>query len=113
MYKVMIEHANYETVRNAVEKAFELFPLEISGQKVLIKPNVLRASDLQEGIVTHPAVLRAVVDKIESMAPATIVVGDNPGIFSYGANEASFKQSGLMEASKGYYRNIGEDSVQV
>lgn len=113
MHKVMIEPASYETVRNAVEKAFELFPLEMSGRKVLVKPNVLRASDVRDGIVTHPAVLRAVVDKIESMGPASIVVGDNPGIFSYGANEASFKQSGLMEASKGYYRNIGEDSVQV
>lgn len=113
MHRVMIQPATCETVGNAVNKAFQLFPLAISGRSVLIKPNVLRASEAREGIVTHPAVLRAVVEKVESLSPASIVVGDNPGIFSYGANEASFRQSGLMEASKSYYRNIGEDSVQV
>jgi len=113
MRKVMIHPANYENVRNAVDRAFELFPLELAGKTVLIKPNVLRASEAREGIVTNPLVLRAVVEKVESMSPLSIVVGDNPGIFSYGANEESFKQTGLMEASKGYYLNIGNDSRQV
>jgi uncharacterized protein (DUF362 family)/NAD-dependent dihydropyrimidine dehydrogenase PreA subunit len=113
MSKVMIHQANYENVRQAVDRAFELFPLALSGKSVLIKPNVLRASEASEGIVTHPAVLRAVVEKVESMRPAAIVVGDNPGLFSYGANEASFQQTGLMAAAKGYYQNIGNDSLQV
>ncbi|MGB9616464.1 MAG: DUF362 domain-containing protein [Desulfomonilaceae bacterium] len=113
MTKVLIEPARYENVAKAIQKVFELFPLELRGKKVLIKPNVLRASKPDEGIVTHPAALRAVVEKVESMGPSEIVVGDNPGIFSYGANEASFEQTGLMEAAKGYYRNIGEDSLQV
>jgi uncharacterized protein (DUF362 family)/NAD-dependent dihydropyrimidine dehydrogenase PreA subunit len=74
---------------------------------------VLRASEAQEGICTHPAVLRAVVEKVETMGPASIVVGDNPGVVSYGANEESFRQTGLLEAAKGYYQNIGNDSRQV
>jgi uncharacterized protein (DUF362 family) len=61
MPQVMIHPANYENVRQAVDRAFELFPLELQGKSVLIKPNVLRASQAGEGIVTHPAVLRAVV----------------------------------------------------
>jgi uncharacterized protein (DUF362 family)/NAD-dependent dihydropyrimidine dehydrogenase PreA subunit len=113
MSKVMIHPANYENVRQAVDRAFELFPLALSGKRVLIKPNVLRASEASEGIVTHPAVLRAVVEKVETMRPAAMVVGDNPGLFSYGANEASFQQTGLMAAAKGYYQNIGNDSLQV
>jgi uncharacterized protein (DUF362 family)/NAD-dependent dihydropyrimidine dehydrogenase PreA subunit len=113
MLKVLIHQASYENVRQAVDRAFELFPLELRGKSVLIKPNVLRASEASEGIVTHPAVLRAVVEKVETMGPAAIVVGDNPGLFSYGANEASFQQTGLMEAAKGYYQNIGNDSLQV
>ena len=47
------------------------------------------------------------------MGPASIVVGDNPGLFNYGANEESFKQAGLMEAAMGYYLNIGNDSLKV
>lgn len=113
MRNVMIEPATYENVRRAVDRAFELFPLELPGKNVLIKPNVLRASRAEEGIVTHPAVLRAVVEKVETLEPASIVVGDNPGLFSYGANEASFQQTGLIDAAKGYYRNIGEDSQKV
>ena len=113
MQKVMIHPATYENVRQAVDRAFELFPLELAGKKVLIKPNVLRASEAREGIVTHPAVLQAVVEKVESLGPAAIIVGDNPGLFSYGANEESFQTTGLLAAAKGYYQNIGNDSVQV
>lgn len=113
MAKVMIHPATYENVHKAVVRVFKLFNLKLKGKKVFIKPNVLRASEAKEGIVTNPAVLRAVVDQVESMGPASIVVGDNPGLFSYGANEEAFKRTGLMEASKGYYQNIGNDSQQV
>ena len=50
------------------------------------------------------------MEKVETLGPAAIVVGDNPGLFDYGANEASFQKTGLMEAAKGYYQNIGNDS---
>jgi len=109
----MIRAATYENVRQALDKAFELFPLELEGKRVLIKPNVLRASEAKEGIVTHPAVVRAVVEKVETMGPASIAVGDNPGVFNYGANEESFKKTGLMEAAKGHYQNIGNDAQEV
>ena len=113
MSKVMILPATYENVHQAVERVFELFPLALEGKKVLIKPNLLRGSDAAEGIVTNPAVLRAVVEKVETMAPSSIVVGDNPGMFNYGANEECFRKTGLMEAAKGHYRNIGNDSERV
>ncbi|MCA1961925.1 MAG: DUF362 domain-containing protein [Desulfomonile sp.] len=113
MSKVMIHPASYDTVRRAVDRVFELFPIAVSGKTVLIKPNVLRASAAGEGIVTNPAVLRAVVEAVETMRPASIIVGDNPGLVSYGANEESFVTTGLMDASKGYYQNIGNDSVKV
>jgi uncharacterized protein (DUF362 family)/Pyruvate/2-oxoacid:ferredoxin oxidoreductase delta subunit len=113
MSKVMIHPASYETIRKAVDRVLEVFPLKLRGKKVLIKPNVLRASEAKEGIVTHPAVLRAVVEKVETMGAASIVVGDNPGLSGYGANEESFKKTGLMEAAKGYYQNIGDESQKV
>ncbi|MGE5299977.1 MAG: DUF362 domain-containing protein [Acidobacteriota bacterium] len=113
MSKVMIHPASYENVRQAVDRAFELFPVALSGKKVLLKPNLLRSSETNEGIVTNPAMLRAVVEEVKSMAPASLIVGDNPGLFSYGANEESFSNTGLMEAAKGYYQNIGNDSQKV
>jgi uncharacterized protein (DUF362 family)/Pyruvate/2-oxoacid:ferredoxin oxidoreductase delta subunit len=113
MHRVMIHPATYENCRQAVDRAFELFPIDVFQKKVLVKPNVLRVSKPEEGVTTHPAVLRAVVEKLEQMNPARIVVGDNPGLFSYGANENGFEATGLLDAAKGYYRNIGNDSVKV
>ena len=107
MHRVMIYPASYENCREAVDRAFELFPQDISGKKIVIKPNVLRTSTAEEHIVTNPALLRAVVDKVEEMSPAEIVVGDNPGLFNYGDNENSFEMTGLMAAAKGYYKNLG------
>jgi uncharacterized protein (DUF362 family)/Pyruvate/2-oxoacid:ferredoxin oxidoreductase delta subunit len=111
--RVMIHPASYGNVRRAVDRAFELFSPDLRGKKVLVKPNVLRASEAAEGIVTHPAVLRAVVEKVEAMAPASLVVGDNPGVFCYGENERSFEKTGLREAAKGYYRNIGNEAQEI
>ena len=113
MSRVMIHPASYENVRLAVERVFELFPIAIKGKKVFIKPNVLRSSTASENIVTNPSVLRAVIEKVQAMDPASIIVGDNPGLFSYGANEESFTKTGLMEAALGHYQNIGNDSQKV
>jgi uncharacterized protein (DUF362 family)/Pyruvate/2-oxoacid:ferredoxin oxidoreductase delta subunit len=113
MSKVMIHPATYEDLGEAIGRAFELFPLDLTGKTVLIKPNVLRDTDPKEGVTTHPAVLRAVVEKVVKMKPASLVVGDNPGVMSYGANEKSFEKTGLMEASLGYYQNIGNDSLKI
>jgi uncharacterized protein (DUF362 family)/NAD-dependent dihydropyrimidine dehydrogenase PreA subunit len=113
MHKVLIHPADYQDCLEAVRRAFELFPLAVAGRNVLVKPNVLRAARPEESITTHPAVLRAVVECLEDMRPADIVVGDNPGMMGYGANEASFARCGLAEASLGRYRNIGLDAVEV
>jgi uncharacterized protein (DUF362 family)/Pyruvate/2-oxoacid:ferredoxin oxidoreductase delta subunit len=110
MSKVMIHPATYENVREAVDRAFELFPLKLEEKTVFIKPNVLRASQPEEAIVTNPAVLHAVVEKVETLKPASIIVGDNPGLFNYGANEQTFMETGLTEAARGHYKNIGNDA---
>jgi uncharacterized protein (DUF362 family)/NAD-dependent dihydropyrimidine dehydrogenase PreA subunit len=113
MSKVMIQPSTYENVRTAVDRVFEIFPLEFKGRKVLIKPNVLRSSEAKEGVTTNPAVLKAVIEKVETLAPASIVVGDNPGLFNYGDNELSFEKTGLMQAAGKYYQNIGNESLRV
>ena len=113
MHKVLIHPASYDDCREAVAAAFERFCPELAGRRVLIKPNLLRASAPDGGIVTHPAVLEAVVREVEARGPDEIVVGDNPGLFSYGANEAAFEETGLARAAGTYYRNIGTDAVRI
>ena len=60
MHRVMIHPASYESCREAVARAFDLFPQAIAGKTVVMKPNVLRSSAAGEHIVTHPSLLRAV-----------------------------------------------------
>jgi len=112
MHRVMIEPADYQVCRPAVEKAFALFAPKVRGGRVLVKPNVLRAGRPEEAITTHPAVLRAVVECLHDLGAAAITVGDNPGVMGYGANERCFEHAGLVEASLGHYRNIGLDAVE-
>jgi len=113
MQSVMIHPASYRDCRAAVDRAFALFPTAIQGRKVLIKPNVLRPAHPEEAITTHPAVLEAVVDAVAARGPASIVVGDNGGLMAYGANEESFERCGLVQASRGYYKNVGLEAVEM
>ena len=113
MSKVMIQESDYQSCQEAVDRAFDLFPLSVSGKSVLVKPNVLRSSQAGEGIVTHPAVLKAVLARLKRMGPKRIVVGDNPGAFTYGANEEAFAKTGLAEAAGEHYLNLGTDSRKV
>ena len=114
MSKVMIHPATYENPNEAVERAFELFAPDLKNKKVFIKPNVLRASETYEGIVTHPALLRAVVNKVESMKPASITVGDNPGLFSYGASpcvwDTYYDEMREWQAEQAALKNSAEHS---
>lgn len=111
--RVLIEPADYQDCRAAVEKAFALFPPSVRGGKVLVKPNVLRAARPEEAVTTHPAVVRAVVECLLDLGAGRVTVGDNPGVMGYGANEACFARAGLIEASLGHYENIGLDAVEV
>ncbi|GAB6124699.1 DUF362 domain-containing protein [Humidesulfovibrio idahonensis] len=113
MSKVLIEPADYQSCRQAVEKAFKTFAPAVHGKKVLVKPNVLRAARPEEAVTTHPAVLRAVVECLLDLGAGRIIVGDNPGVMGYGANEACFEHTGLREACLGHYENIGLDAEEV
>ena len=54
------------------------------------------------------------VARVEALGASEIVVGDNPGVVSYGANEESFRRTGLMGMlPAAVTRNIGTDSVTV
>jgi len=48
-----------------------------SGQRVLIKPNMLSARSPDQGVTTHPAVLEAVIMLVKS-AGCEVLVGDSP-----------------------------------
>jgi uncharacterized protein (DUF362 family)/NAD-dependent dihydropyrimidine dehydrogenase PreA subunit len=112
-HTVMLRQTNYATCRTAVDSALQLFPLRFTDKKVLIKPNVLRRAAPEEAVTTHPAVVKAVIDRVLEDRPRALWVGDNPGVAGYGANEDCFRTTGLMEAAGAHYVNISNKSASV
>jgi uncharacterized protein (DUF362 family)/NAD-dependent dihydropyrimidine dehydrogenase PreA subunit len=111
MSKVLILDCNdYESVDATISRAFEEFPQQWSGKKVLVKPNILNSRSPERGCTTHPSIVRAVTKWLLN-AGAQVTVGDNPGASGRGANERCARGSGIAEAAIGCYENISRDGV--
>ena len=105
--KVLVIESGYESCAEAVASAFTTFPLKIKGKNVIVKVNALRACNPdREAIVTHPALLKAVIERLETLEPKRIIVGDSVGTESYGNSQHIFDVTGLAEAAGPYYRNL-------
>ncbi len=47
MSKVLATDSTYETCREAVERIFAAFPLPVTGKRVAVKVNALKAGDAE------------------------------------------------------------------
>ena len=111
MTKVLIlDCPVYHAVEDKIARAFEEFPLQWSGKKVLVKPNMLNERSPERGVTTHPSIVRAVTKWLLD-AGAEVTVGDNPGAVGRGANERCASGSGIADAALGCYANISQDGV--
>lgn len=66
-------------VRDSVDLLGGMASFLRPGDRVLIKPNLLKAASPEAAVTTHPEVLRAVIRLVHE-AGGTVVVGDSPGI---------------------------------
>ena len=109
MSKVLVMDSTYENCREAVDKAFSTFPVDVSGKKVAVKINALKTCDPdREAMVTHFKLVKAVVDKLETLGPREVVVGDSVGTEFYGNSEQVFRTTRLKEAAGTHYRNFNK-----
>ena len=83
----------HETVRRAVELVGGMALYVKPGQRVLIKPNLLKASTPDKAVVTHPEVIRAVI-RLVQQAGGEALIGDSPG---FGDLERVCQGSGVLE----------------
>jgi len=113
MSKVLVlDCEDYESVGDNISKIFDTFPIQWKGKSVLLKPNMLNGRSPEQGVTTHPAVVKAVTKWLLD-AGADITVGDNPGAIGSGANERCAKGTGIADASLGHYRNISQEPLNV
>ena len=70
-----------EQVEAAVRRAIDLMGgmtrFVQPGQRVLVKPNLVQATDPDKAVVTHPSLVRAVV-RLVQQADGQVVIADNP-----------------------------------
>ena len=75
------ETYEYETVRAALAEQFRLLKAEEvirPGMRVAVKPNLVVRSAPEEGAVTHPVVICAVVSLLRELG-ASVVIAESPG----------------------------------
>ena len=109
---VLAMDAEYPGMDGVVEKTLETFPLPWKGKRVLIKPNMLGPYPPDKGVTTHPSLIRSLVKGLRRRE-AICLVGDNPGMNGYAANERCARITGILEAAEGAYVNLAKESVQV
>ena len=64
-----------------------------SGEKIVLKPNILFGSDPEKCVTTHPAVFRAAGNLLKE-AGVNVLYGDSPG---FGKSEPNLRKSGLKQ----------------
>ena len=64
-----------------------------SGEKIVLKPNILFGSNPEKCVTTHPEVFRAVGNLLKE-AGVNVLYGDSPG---FGKSEPNLRKSGLKQ----------------
>jgi uncharacterized protein (DUF362 family)/ferredoxin len=114
MSRVLVVDSTYDTCREAVDRAFATFPIDIRGKRVALKMNALKVGDPdRDAYVTNYKLVKAVIEKLETLHPAQILAGDSVGTEFYGDSEYVFEQTRLKEVADPYYRNFNKNLAVV
>ncbi|MEM4264958.1 MAG: DUF362 domain-containing protein, partial [Thermoplasmata archaeon] len=103
---VRCESYDREKVSEAVNDSIRLLGgidnLFKSGQKIVVKPNLLRASPIEKAVTTHPEVVRAVCESLLKHG-CDVLIADSPGggtPFTERALRKSYREAGLDEVAR-------------
>jgi uncharacterized protein (DUF362 family) len=81
-------------LRDTILRGIKLFQLDITGKRVLLKPNLVEF-DPKGVINTHPAVIEAAIDSFKSLGAREVIVAEGPG--HRRDNEYLLSASGLYD----------------
>lgn len=88
----------YSAVKTSIDLLGGIGSFIKSGQKVLIKPNILAPFKAERAATTHPAMVEAVIRLVKE-AGANPSVGESPGV---GKPEYCAQAAGILEVCKKY-----------
>ena len=85
--------AVYQAVRKGLDLIGGTYSLVKSGERIVMKPNVLYGTNPEKGVSTHPSVFRA-VGKLLQESGARVAYGDSP---SFAGAEGHMRRAGLKQ----------------
>jgi uncharacterized protein (DUF362 family)/NAD-dependent dihydropyrimidine dehydrogenase PreA subunit len=88
------EASVYEAIKKGINLLGGITAFVKSGEKIVLKPNVLIGSDPAKSVTTHPSVLKG-VGRLFQEAGGSIFYGDSP---AFGSCESNMRRSGLKQA---------------
>ena len=83
-------------VRSSIEDLGGIDKFVRKGVKVLVKPNLLMAKDVQKAVTTHPEIVRAVLATLAD-AGAETVLADSPAL---GAARSVARKAGILDVAE-------------
>lgn len=110
--RILVLNGDYRRMDETIEAILQTFAFPWENRRVLIKPNMLGPHAPEKGITTHPSMIRSLVKSLKKRH-AQCLVGDNPGMGGYTANEYCATVSGLREAADGCFVNLAQDAVPI
>ena len=94
---VRCENYDYASVSTAVRKGLDLIggveQFTATGEKILLKPNILSGDSPDKCIGPHPSVFKAVAETFQK-AGAVLSFGDSPG---FGSARGNARKAGFLE----------------
>lgn len=85
------EKAVFEAVRKGIDLLGGISSFVKTGERIVLKPNILLPTSPEKGVTTHPAVFRA-AGMLLKEAGAEVLYGDSSGI---GKTEPNLRRAGL------------------
>ncbi|MBD3194837.1 MAG: DUF362 domain-containing protein [Candidatus Lokiarchaeota archaeon] len=102
--KIAIQKIQHDDIHTAVFKALELIHAKNLFKKpnlsVLLKPNILMSKEPEGAVVTHPEIVRTVIQWVKQFEPKKIIIAESSGTTNRGATERAFIGSGIKSVAE-------------
>ncbi len=104
-----IEGYNFYSIREVLEKGFNSLEFHPFKKKVLLKPNLLKASPPENAVTTHPCIVDALSSILRDYS-CEIYIGDSPG---YESTAKVLKRSGYTDVIARYNIKISSFNKKI
>jgi uncharacterized protein (DUF362 family)/ferredoxin len=105
----------YEAVRQAIDLLGGMGAIVGPGQRVLLKPNLVRGMEPERAVTTHPTVVAAVARLVREAGGLPLIAESPGGPYSPGSLRGVYRKTGMAWAAEqsGAELNYDTESVQV